>query len=96
MISLLFYLYFTDKETNKKDFISCNSVQNSLFLEFMKFKTFEAKLAIILEECADHNVTDWGWPTFLYSFTLMLQWDAEIKSGCLRVHPLEEYFIVAL
>lgn len=96
MISLLFYLYFTDKETSKKDVISCNSVQNSLFLEFMKFKTSEAKLAIILEECPGHNVTDWGWPTFLYSFTLMLHWDAEIKSGCLRVHPLKKYFIVAL
>lgn len=84
MISLLFNLYFTDKKTSKKDFTSCNSVQNSLFLDFMKFKTSEAKLKIILEVCPDHSSSDWDWPGSLYSFTLMLHWDAEIKSGVLE------------
>lgn len=66
MIYLLFYLYFTDKETSKKDVISCNSVQTSLFLDFMKFRTSEAKPEIILEH-PDHSATDWGWPTSLFS-----------------------------
>lgn len=95
LIYILFYLHFTDLETEAEK-ISQLQVCWNPFVSKHQFKTSEATLEKTLEECHDHSATIEGLPTSFNPFTLMLYREAVIKSGCLWVHLLKKYFIPAL